>query len=40
MKVSSSSEISKTIHHNSGHLYLFGKGKLQSFEIEISVSLF
>ena len=33
MKTTSSSGILKTIYHNSGYLLLFGKIKLQSFEI-------
>ena len=33
MKVTSSSGISKTVHHIVCHLLLFGVRKLQSFEI-------
>ena len=33
MKVSSSSRIPKTAHHDGGHLLILGKGKLPIFEI-------
>ena len=33
IKVTSSSKISKTIHHDGGDLSLFGKKKTQTFEI-------
>ena len=33
MKITSSSEIYKTKYHFISHLLLFGKGKLQCFEI-------
>ena len=33
MKIIGSSRISKTIYHNGAHLLLFGKRKLQRFEI-------
>ena len=33
MKATRSSRILKTIYHNGSYLFLFGKRKLQSFEI-------
>ena len=37
MKVTSISGISKIIHHNICHLFLFGKRKIQSFKILLKV---